>query len=312
MVLKALQLFFIHKHRFDVIISNNHLITGIQAAFIGKIINAKVVVEVNGNFEAAFKYGATGMFKPGLIDKIKDRVSIGCISWVAQHVDAVKLVYSNQLIPLKLRHAQPIKTYCFPNFVPIKYFLDNEKTDGKYLLLMGYPWYLKGVDVLIKAFNIISSDFPDYTLKIVGWIPKGKEYYENLINGNDKIELLDPVFYDKVITYMTNCSLYVLASRTDSSPRVLREAMASKKPIIASNIDGVPDLIKDGYNGLLFKSENHADLADKISLILSDNNLANQLAENGFNYVQKYLSEECYITKYKAMIDDLFNKSRPD
>jgi glycosyltransferase involved in cell wall biosynthesis len=88
--------------------------------------------------------------------------------------------------------------------------------------------------------------------------------------------------------------------------------MASKKPIIASNIDGVPDLIKDGYNGLLFKSENHADLADKISLILSDNNLANQLAENGFNYVQKYLSEECYITKYKAMIDDLFNKSRPD
>ena len=221
----------------------------------------------------------------------------------------VKLVYNGQLKPLKFPKEHKIKTISFPNFVPIKFFLESEKTEGKYILLMGYPWYLKGVDVLIKAFNIISDEFPDYSLKIVGWIPEGKEYFINLSKGNPKIELLDPVFYDKVVTYMTNCSLYVLASRTDSSPRVLREAMASKKPIIASNIDGVPDLIKDGYNGLLFKSEDHEDLADKIRRILNDKPFADSLAENGFIHVQKYLSEECYISHYKAMIDGMFEKS---
>ena len=170
---------------------------------------------------------------------------------------------------------------------------------------MGFPWYLKGVDILIKAFNRIHADFPEYSLKIVGWIPEGKEYFEKLSEGNPKIELCNSVFYDKVIDLMVNCSLYVLASRTDSSPRVLREAMASKKPIIASNIDGVPDLIKDGYNGLLFEKENHEDLAQKIRLLLTDKNLANTLAENGFDYVQKYLSETCYINQYKEMIDNL-------
>ena len=308
-IIKALQLYYIHKLRYDVIISPNPLLTGLQAIIIGKLTNAKVIVEINGNFETAFKFGAMGEVKPGLLDIIKDKISRNLIHFVVLKADMVKLVYSGQLKPLKLRKIDKIRPVSFPNFVPIKYFLEKEKADGKYILLMGYPWYLKGVDVLIKAFNRISNDFPDYTLKIVGWIPEGKEYYENLANNNHKIELLDPVYYDEVVTYMTNCSLYVLASRTDSSPRVLREAMASKKPIIASNIDGIPELIKDGYNGLLFEKVNVDDLAQKIRMVLNNKTLAATLAENGYSYVQKYLSEACYMQNYKKMIDGMFEKT---
>lgn len=305
-IIKAVQLNYIHKVRFNVIISPNPLLTGLQAIIIGNLTKAKVIIEINGNFETAFKFGSNGEAKPALLDIIKGKISRNLIHFVALKADMVKLVYRGQLKPLKFRDENKIKAVDFPNFVPIKFFLEKEKTDGKYVLLMGYPWYLKGVDILIKAFNLISNDFPDHKLKIVGWIPEGKEYYENLANGNSNIELLDPVFYDDVIKYMTNCSVYVLASRTDSSPRVLREAMASKKPIIASNIDGVPELIKDGYNGLLFEKENVDDLAQKIRLVLRNKTLAASLAENGYSYVQKYLSEECYIQNYKKLIDDIF------
>ena len=218
----------------------------------------------------------------------------------------VKLVYAKQLSPLKIEEKK-VRIMSFPNIVPIKYFLEKEKKDGKYILLLGFPWYLKGVDILIKAFKEISKEFPDYRLKIVGWCPEGKEYFENLAKHNTQIDLCNPVYYEGVIKLMTECSLYILASRTDSSPRVLREAMASKKPIIAANIDGVPDLIKDGFNGLLFEKENVGDLADKIRLLLSDKFLAKRLAQNGYEYVQEHLSEKQYITQYNKMIDKVLN-----
>ena len=101
---------------------------------------------------------------------------------------------------------------------------------------------------------------------------------------------------------MTACSLYVLASRTEAMGRVLLEAMASEKPIIASNVDGVPTVIRDGYNGLLFVSESVDDLADKMRTVLSDKQRATTLARNGLEYVMSNLSEACYLNKYQEMV----------
>jgi glycosyltransferase involved in cell wall biosynthesis len=83
---------------------------------------------------------------------------------------------------------------------------------------------------------------------------------------------------------------------------VLREAMASRKPIIASDTDGVPELIKDGYNGLLFKNGDVDALERQLRRLLSDHRLADELAENGFRYVQDQLSERVYVEKYYELI----------
>ena len=80
---------------------------------------------------------------------------------------------------------------------------------------------------------------------------------------------------------MAGCSLFVLPSRTEAMGRVLLEAMACKKPIIASNVGGIPEIIKDGYNGLLFESENVDDLAEKIRLVLSNKKYPTMLRNNG-------------------------------
>ena len=267
-------------------------------------MEAKVIIEVNGNFEAAFKFGRKGGRDPNWIDRLKHLISRSIIAFVLKRADRVKLVYKDQLVPLGLKNK--VSTTSFPNYVSIQNFLDMPKSDEGYLLLLGYPWYLKGVDVLIKAFNEISDEYPDLKLKVVGWCPEGREYFETLAGENKHIELCNPVDYKDVIPLMANCSIYVLASRTDSSPRVLREAMASCKPIIAAAIDGVPELIIDGYNGLLFEKENVQDLANKIKILLDEKSLSERLAKNGFKYVQKELSEEVYLNKYIVMIEEMF------
>ena len=302
----ARNVFYYNKHtHINVVISPNPFLGAMVALMVRFFTGAKVIVEVNGNFEAAFKYGLKGEMNPGNMEKFKDRISKLVIPVVLKKADMVKLVYNKQLLSLSDNYEKNFRTTSFPNFVPIQNFLMAEKRDDKYILLLGYPWYLKGVDVLIKAFKIISKDFPEYKLKIVGWCPEGMDFFEDLAKDNQKIELSGPVYYDGVINLMTKCSVYVLASRTDSSPRVLREAMASKKPIIASNVDGVPDLIIDGFNGLLFENENVNELANKLRIILSDKNLAEKLAQNGYNYVQQNLSEQCYINNYKSMIEEI-------
>ena len=302
-ILIALRLFYIEKIRFKVVISPNPLLTGLTAMIIGKLTGAKTIIEVNGNFENAFKYGDKGEIDPGILYRLKDQISRLMISFICKRADKVKLLYDKQLEPLQIRNAYKINKISFPEFTPINYFLNSPKRDEQYILLLGYPWYLKGVDILIKAFKKISAAFPEYRLKVVGWCPEGREFFENLAKDNSKIELCEPVYYDAVIPLITGCSLYVLASRTEAMGRVLLEAMASKKPIIASNVGGVSSIIKDGFNGLLFEKENVDDLAEKISLILSDKKKAAFLALNGYEYVQSQLSEQCYIDNYKKLIN---------
>jgi len=289
---------------FQVIISPNPLITGLTAILLGKITGAKTVVEVNGNFESAFRFGYEERSRNPFQDRLKERISRLLIRFVLLRASMVKLLYSRQLKPLGIDVASSrIHTRVFLDYVPIQRFIEAEKSDGHYILLLGYPWYLKGVDILIQAFQNIADQFPDYRLKIVGWCPEGKDYFVRLADGHPRIELNDPVHYDEVVRLMCGCSVYVVASRTDACPRVLEEAMGARKPIVAADIDGVPEYIQNGYNGLLFERENIADLAEKLTTVLADQDLAEQLAKNGLEYVQRYLSEDQYLERYREMIE---------
>ncbi len=293
--------------RIDVVISSNPLTTGLLAIAIAKLVGAKSVIEVNGNFDSAFKFGAVGAVTPGVTGTWKQRIGRQIASIAISKSDMVKSLYSGQLRFVSTKRQRGIAISQFPNFVPISRFLATKTQDRNYILLLGHPWYLKGVDILIQAFNLIAKDFPRHSLKIVGWCPSGREYYEELANGNLRIELSNSVYYEKVPELIGNCSLFVLASRTEAMGRVLLEAMACRKPIIASNVDGIPAVIKNGYNGMLFESENYEDLARKMRAVLGNRTMANRLAQNARVYVQQRLSEERYTENYRKSIEQLLD-----
>ncbi len=300
---KALKINYKENMKYKVIISTNPLFIGLIVIIVGAITGAKTIIEVNGNFEDAFKYGYTYDTKLKTFEKMKEKISRLIITIVVKRADMVRLLYDKQLLPLGLSERKFPNIISFSDFVPVEQFVKSKKSDNKYILLLGFPWYLKGVDILIKAFKKIHIYIPEYRLKIVGWCPEGREYYENLAKGNSNIDLCNPVNYKEVIPLMAKCSLYVLASRTEAMGRVLIEAMACKKPIIACDVGGVSCIVKNGFNGLLFEKENVDDLAEKIKIVLSDQKLAFELAENGYQFVQAMLSEKCYVQNFRNMIE---------
>jgi len=299
--LKGLYLHYF-KGKYEVIIAYGPFKTGLAGYLLKKFTGAKLIIDVPGNPRKAFS------FESGVMDRIgRLKIKVGdlLVQFVINGADHVKLLYPSQLDGYKCPGKNQISV--FHDLVPISSFKKNEISD-KYILFLGYPFFLKGVDILIKAFQLISHEFPDYRLKIVGFCPD-KTYFQKLAEGNNRIEICNPVFYDEAMLLMSRCSLFILPSRTEAMGKVLFEAMAFKKPIIASNVDGIPYYIKNDLNGLLFEVENVNDLVEKMRKILSNPDYAATLAKNGLEFVQTHFSEKRFVECFKEMVEKVLERS---
>jgi glycosyltransferase involved in cell wall biosynthesis len=290
------------KSGYDVIVSYGPYTPSIAAFIVSRLIRAKLIIEVPGHPFNTFS------FYQGPLPRIKERVARVLVPAMLSRADMVQLRYPDQLVDLPTLKAQRVAA--FPNFVPVSSMRAawNQPTapadQEPFVLFLGFPWHLKGVDILIRAFLKIADRHPRVRLRIVGHCPD-RTPYENLAGGHPRVALEKAVFPDQAACLMSRCSLFVLPSRTEAVARVLLEAMGARKPIICSRVGGSPSLIEDGQNGLLFESENVDDLAAKLDRLLADPHLADQLAAEGYRRVFELWSEEKYVQQFKMMIDRL-------
>jgi len=139
----------------------------------------------------------------------------------------------------------------------------------------------KGVQYLIDAMRIVRNELPDLKLLIAGTGNLEKQLKEKVRKSNlsSYVSFLGAVKHEDLIDYYNICDLLILPSifdkygHTETLGMVILEAMSCGKPVIASNIGGIPDSVKDGYNGLLTIPKNPTDIADKIIEALTQLNL---------------------------------------
>ena len=159
--------------------------------------------------------------------------------------------------------------------------------------------------MLIKAFLEISDHFPNFRLKVVGHC-HGRErerlHYRAMALGNDRVEILEPVLYDQAVKFIQSCTFLVLPSRTEATGRVLIEAMAAGKPVVGSNVGGIPDIIDNEINGFLFERCDVDDLARKIDILLSDGEMRSSMGRESLRIVSDRLSSHQYVDKFYSMI----------
>lgn len=149
----------------------------------------------------------------------------------------------------------------------------------------------KGQDILLKALDKCKQNGLKFTCDFIGgtYNKSSKEILDNLVkekNLEKEVEFLGEQYYIEKL--LQNYDIFILPSRQEGLGLVILEAMASKVPVIASNIDGPAELIKHEENGLLFESENHRDLAEKILYFYNNKEKMQILAENAYNFVQEF------------------------
>jgi glycosyltransferase involved in cell wall biosynthesis len=86
---------------------------------------------------------------------------------------------------------------------------------------------------------------------------------------------------------------------------VIIEAFARARPVVASRVGGIPDLVRDGENGLLVEPGDTPALADALALVLSDRELAARLADGARLRAFKWMqSPELFADRMRALVDD--------
>jgi glycosyltransferase involved in cell wall biosynthesis len=283
---------------YDYIVTYDPFSAGLLGLIISRLVGARLICEVNGNYgEAKTWVGSDN----SLMGRIKYHYCRVVIPLIVNRTYAVKLLYAAQLQPFGARIRQT-NVHVFHEFTPVL-TQRMPASAGDYVLFLGNPWDLKGVDVLIAAYRLISRQFPNFRLRIVGWFPEpGLSHLHKLAGGDPAISIEKAVHYEEAMRLVANSYAVVLPSRSEAMGRVLLEGMAYGKPVIASRVDGIPTYVKDGVSGLLFESENAEDLAQRLASVLADPAAAAELGARAREYVRSKLSEEKYLEYYHGML----------
>ena len=150
---------------------------------------------------------------------------------------------------------------------------------------------------LITAFSIISSRHPKARLLIVGDGPLKNELEQwSREKGLSQVHFLG--FRGDMDEIMAAIDLFVLPSLTEGLPNVILEAFACAKPVVATNVGGVPEVVTHGENGLLVKPGHPALLAIAMEKCLKSPETAKIMGEKGF---RKVLSEFTFASQARRL-----------
>ncbi len=166
---------------------------------------------------------------------------------------------------------------------PARYGGHRQSSPGKQIMFVGRLDAVKGVPLLLEAFARLSSIHPDARLSIVGDGPDraSLEAQASQAGLADRIGFLGYRPQDEVANLLLAADMLVLPSFAEGVPVVLMEAMASRIPVIASQVAGVAELVSDGENGFVIPAGDVETLTARLDQLLSDPALCARMGAAG-------------------------------
>lgn len=175
--------------------------------------------------------------------------------------------------------------------------------------MVGIIHPVKGIDILIKAAPLIIKDFPQVKFFIIGDVmtPDGQFYLQELKELIAELNLEEKVIFtgyqENIIAIIKSLDILVHpALYPDSLPRAVLEAAACTRPIIASRVGGIPEIIDHNFSGLLFEPGEIKSLAQACLLLLKDRTLAKRFG----NQARQKIKEKFTINKHCQQIESLY------
>jgi len=163
----------------------------------------------------------------------------------------------------------------------------------------------KGHEVLFNAWVEVNNSFPDSKLLVIGSSKSGdKKRLEKLIDDLDMSDSIIWIEYDSNIgKYYRSIDVVVMPSQKfESFGRVCAEAMAFGKPIVASNVGGIPEIIDHGENGYLFKHDDPHELAKILIKLFSSRQLRELIGKEGYKKYNKLFTAKIMAKNYADFI----------
>ena len=180
---------------------------------------------------------------------------------------------------------------------------------GPFILTAAKLYSRKALDVLLRAISELGQAAEGYRFVIAGEGPEEfplKQMAEKL-KIQEFVEFVGDIPNEDMPVWFQQCEFFVLPSRSEPFGIVLLEAMTFAKAIVATRVGGIPEFVTDGYNGLLVPPEDSGALAEKIRMLLFDQELRSRIGRNGLERVEKEFDAKAMIGKYEALFRMIVN-----
>lgn len=162
----------------------------------------------------------------------------------------------------------------------------------------------KNIDYAVEIFKEVQKEIKDARMVVIGKGPLYK-YYRKLYGKLRGVAVLTDISYEGIANYYHQASIFLYPSQYETFGIVLLEAMASKTPIVASNLDVFSSLIKNGETGYLVNLNDKKVFSRKIVSLLKHPEESEKIAQNAFECVKRYdinkIANE-YICLYEQLL----------
>ena len=193
----------------------------------------------------------------------------------------------------------PEKVHAIPNGINCQIFRPLERDDvrrtlqlpldRKIVLWIGRFVTIKGVEFLIQAIPEVMTQEPKTLLVLIG----DGELEDQIKASVEQLGVMDSVrFAGKILAediplWLNAADIFILPSLNEGRPNVILEAMACETPVLATNVGGIPELVKDGQNGFLVPAKDSAKLAERLLDLLKNEHLRMKMGKIGRKMIFK-------------------------
>jgi len=286
----------VKKYQIDVLHAHFTLPGGLIGAITRKITSKPLVVTVHGYDITCIRNIGYGLIcNPFLRNIVKKTLKS------VDKVIAVSKSVKKMIIQLRIRDSKIKVIY---NGIDLKRFCQSREilersnilkykknwTNKRILLNVGSLVPVKGQKYLIEAMRDVIKEFPNSMLLICGDGPLKKPLHELVkrFDLQDYVKFMGEIRREDMPLYYAIADVFLLSSLIEGQSISLLEAMAFSKPIIASEVGGIPEIITTGRTGLLIEKQSPKKLAQAICMVLRDKKFAELMGRNARELIKNF------------------------
>lgn len=202
------------------------------------------------------------------------------------------------------------KSFVILNGVDTNLFnLTPYKHKRPYILSITHFVQAKPPGILLESFALIHDQYPEIDLIIVA-DKKDPLYYQAEAICQKTNMQNNVIFWGKadrhdILQLLNGCLFFLHLPLQEAFGIVLLEAMAARKAIVASRVGGIPEIIKDNFNGLLVPADVPDEIAAAVLKLLDDADLRERLGGNGYNFIKDRYTWEKAADQYFQLYSNL-------